>query len=65
MIPSVWASVQDWMRLVAKEVNPVLQGYPFPMLDSAPSDVGEGYTYYDLGLHKVRTWNGSAFQNHW
>jgi hypothetical protein len=64
-IPSSWASVQDWMRMVALKVNPVLQGYPFMSLDTAPSSPTEGFTYYDTALNKVRTWDGSAWQAHW
>jgi hypothetical protein len=30
-----------------------------------PSGVSEGYTYYDSSLKKVRTWDGTSWQNHW
>jgi hypothetical protein len=63
-IPSRWASLPDWMRQVATKVNPLLQGYPFMSLDSAPASPTESFTYYDTTLHKVRTWDGSAWQNH-
>jgi hypothetical protein len=53
------------MRMVALKVNPVLQGYPFMSLDTAPSSPTEGFTYYDTALNKVRTWDGSAWQAHW
>ena len=64
MIPSKWASIPDWMRIVAQEVNQRIGGYPFPSLDTAPTNVNPGYTYYDTTLNKVRTWDGAAFQNH-
>lgn len=63
-IPSSWASVQDWMRMVARDVNPLTQGYPFMSLDTAPGSPAAGFTYYDTTLNKVRTWNGSSWQNH-
>jgi hypothetical protein len=36
-----------------------------PQYTSAPSSPTEGQSYYDLTLHKSRTWDGSAWQNHW
>jgi len=38
---------------------------PFEMLASAPASPGEGRTYYDTTLHKARTWDGTAWQDHW
>lgn len=64
-IPSSWSSIPDWMRMVALKVNPMLQGYPFMSLDSAPTSPTASFTYYDTTLNKVRTWDGSAWQNHW
>lgn len=55
----------DISRAVNHLLGRVASGYPFPMLAAAPTNVSEGYTYYDTALSKVRTWNGSAFQNHW
>ena len=34
-------------------------------LASAPGSPVEGESYYDTALHKTRTWDGSAWQNHW
>jgi len=65
MIPPSWSSVQDWMRIVAQEVNQRISGYPFPPFSAAPGDPEAGLTYYDTTLNKVRTWDGSAWQNHW
>lgn len=64
-VPSSWGNMADWMRMVARDLNPLSQGYPFIRLDSAPQDPEESFTYYDLTLHKARTWDGSAWQNHW
>ena len=64
MIPAKWASVPDWMRIVAQEVNQRIGGYPFPSFATAPADVNAGYTYYDTALGKVRTWDGAAWNNH-
>jgi hypothetical protein len=38
---------------------------PFVKLDTAPSSPTEGWTYYDTVLQKVRTWNGTTWNNHW
>lgn len=66
MIPaSSAASIQEWQRLVALAVNPRISGYPFPAFDTAPANPSAGYTYYDTALTKVRTWDGSAWNNHW
>ena len=65
MIPAKWSSVPDWMRMVASEVNPRITGYPFPSFATAPANPNAGFTYFDTALTKVRTWDGSAWQNHW
>lgn len=65
MIPLQWKVIPDWMRMVATQVNPILQGYPFMELDTAPTGVRAGFTYYDSALAKVRTWDGAAWNNHW
>ncbi len=64
MIPPSWANIKDWQRIVALKVNPSLQGYPFMSLPAAPTDPRAGMTYYDTALGKVRTWNGSSWNNH-
>jgi hypothetical protein len=64
-IPASWASVTDWMRMVALKVNPVLNGYPFMPLDADPPSVSEGFTYYNTATNKVRSWDGSAWNDHW
>lgn len=61
----------DWPRLVANAINALRvtvdarENFPFTSLPAAPSSPTEGQTYYDTALHKVRTWDGSAWQNHW
>lgn len=64
-IPSSWGSIPDWMRMVARDLNPVVQGYPFMSLDTAPADPTASFTYYDTTLNKVRTFDGTSWQNHW
>ena len=64
MIPYSLSSIPEWQRQVASEVNPILQGYPFLQLDAAPTSVDPGFTYYDTALNKVRTWDGTIWNNH-
>lgn len=65
MIPASWASIQDWMRMVALQVNPVLQGYPYMQLEADPASPTEGFTYYNRTSHKVRTFDGTIWRDHW
>src|SRR3546814_17617198 len=62
-IPSAWASVQDWMRMVALQVNPILQGRPFLSLDADPADPPAGFTYFNTASGQVRNWAGSAWKD--
>jgi len=69
----------DWPRRVANAFGAVRRvtgemvaaaiaagkAHPFDELASAPASPGEGRTYYDTTLHKARTWDGSAWQDHW
>lgn len=61
----------DWPRKVANAIRQLQnivaarEAFPLQMLNAAPADPGEGQSYYDLTLHKVRTWDGSAWQNSW
>lgn len=64
IIPPSSGSVPGWMQIVANAVNPSLKGYPFQSLGAAPANVSAGFTYYDTTLNKVRTWDGSAWNNH-
>lgn len=64
-LPSAWASIPDWIRMAALKLNPIINGYPFQSLDTAPTGVDEGYTYYDTTLHKARVFDGTSFQNLW
>lgn len=65
MIPTQWTSLPDWQRMVAGALNRILQGYTWQHLDSDPGSPTEGFTYYNTTTHKVRTWDGSAWNNHW
>lgn len=40
-------------------------GLDFRQSEAAPSGATEGYSYYDTTTHKVRTWDGSNWQDHW
>lgn len=56
----------DWPRKVAQAVNRLLRGAQgFERLAAEPSEPFEGQSYYDLTSHKARTWDGSAWQDHW
>lgn len=65
MIPSNWRDMGRWQALVAQFVNPLLQGYPFKSLDTDPSDVEPGFTYFNTTSAVVRTWDGTTWNNHW
>lgn len=60
-IPLSWASVPDWMRLVATAVNPILQGRPFMELDADPASPPRGFTYLNITSGKLRFYNGSVW----
>ena len=64
-IPSQWGSIPDWMRIVARDLNPIVEGYPFMSLDSDPASPTAGFTYFNTGTGKVRTWTGSAWADHY
>ena len=64
-VPSSWASIQDWMRMVARDLNPVVEGHPFMSLATNPSIRTAGFTYYYTTVKVVRTWDGSNWQDHW
>jgi hypothetical protein len=67
MIPSSWASLPDWMRIVASKVNPVLQGFPYMQLASDPNSPTAGFTYYNTTTGRVRTYDGvaAAWKDHY
>lgn len=64
LIP-VDGKLPDWPRRVAAAINKLNNTrHIYQELASAPANPTEGSTYYDLTLHTVRTWNGSAWNNH-
>lgn len=63
-IPSFLASTRDWMRIVAVNVNRLLQGNIYLMDDIPPDAPIKGYTYYDVNLDYPRTWNGAGWINY-
>lgn len=66
-VPSQWGSIPDWMRMVARDLNPVTNGYPFMQLDADPASPTAGFTYYNTTTGKVRTWDGvgGAWRDHY
>lgn len=55
-------------RIVAGMISDAIteaKPHPFEELSGAPASPDEGRTYYDTTLHKARTWDGSAWQDHW
>lgn len=66
---------QDWPRLVAAHAASIaekvaaLETYTATSFTftptTAPTSPVEGQTYMDSALHKLRTWDGTAWQNHW
>lgn len=60
------ASRADWPRIVAQAVNAVQRiidtGTAFRPR-SEPANPVEGQIYYDDATHKLRCWDGSAWQN--
>jgi len=55
----------DWAAKVAVALNMIQRGYPYLQLDAEPSDVREGFTFFDTTAHKVKTWDGTTWQAHW
>lgn len=59
----------DWPRVVAGAVNALIRAFNAgtttykPM--NEPSDPAEGLTYMDSTTHKLRTYDGTAWQDHW
>lgn len=47
------------------EIQDRLTSRPFEILSTAPSNPREADTYYDSTLKKVRTWDGTQWNNHW
>ena len=67
------ASTKDWPRKVKQAVEAVAkrvlalearETFTFAPTTEPASPV-EGLTYYDSGTNKLRTWDGSAWQDHW
>lgn len=69
MIPNVPVVPHaDMPRSFGQAINHLLNlisgGHPYVQLNAAPTSPAEGQTYYDLTLHKVRTFDGTLWQNH-
>ena len=66
------ANRKDWPRLVAKRVNEMenrlreLEAGTFTFSPaSEPTDPEPGLTYFDSGTNKLRTYDGTTWQDHW
>jgi hypothetical protein len=77
MIPR-YLSTSDWPRKVADEVNRLLvrvaalEGATAYSVDAVtftpttePTSPTEGLTYMDSTSHKLRTYDGTTWQDHW
>lgn len=54
-----------WEAMVAQALNQTTNGYPFLSLASEPPDPPQaGFTYFDTGTGKVRTWDGLVWNDH-
>lgn len=59
--PQTGRITDAWLRyLVALAAGPNLE-----TRTSAPTSPAESDSYYDLTLHKARTWDGTAWNNWW
>lgn len=67
---------QDWPRLTADAVNGIQNALGRASIQTVtlsivltpttpPASPVEGETYYDSSLNKIRTWDGTAWNNHW
>ncbi len=61
----------DWPRRVANAIARLASEFdarathPFEALAAPPGGPTAGQTYYDTVLLKVRTWDGTTWQDHW
>lgn len=61
-VPFNNSTQREFNRIVAKGVNPVLNGYVWNQYSSAPSpDPNEAYSYYDTTLSAPGWFDGSAY----
>ena len=72
LIPETY-STKDWPRKVKQAVEAVAkrvlsletrETFTFSPT-TTPASPTAGMTYYDSGTNKLRTWDGSAWQDHW
>lgn len=55
-----------WVRSAALAINSLIRPKSiFFDPGTAPDGPTEGQAYYDSTLHKLRVWDGSAWQNCW
>jgi hypothetical protein len=61
-VPYTKSFTEEWGRRIVLALNVLVSGYPFPLLDADPSDVGKGFTYFNTVSNQTRQWNGAAWQ---
>jgi len=66
-VPVIAPNMPEWVRKVAAAANQLMNGNlnAKPRLASAPDPAVEGDSYYDLTLHKERTYDGTVWRDHW
>jgi hypothetical protein len=62
--PFEQASYREYQEQQLRSIEQALNSL-IPRLVSAPLNPQEGQAYYDLTLHKNRTWDGTAWNNWW
>ena len=65
--PPSTATLPDWCRKAAGLINGLIRqaGYPFPLSDAEPENPTPGQSYYDTGMNKARTWDGTVWNDLW
>lgn len=59
-------NVPRWIRSAALAINSLIRPTSMFFAPGAePPDPTEGQTYYDATTHKLRTYDGSAWQDCW
>lgn len=66
-LPPTATNMPEWVRRVAQAVNGLLssRGFPFPPVDSLPTDPKPGQAVFDNSDGKAKIWDGAAWQALW
>jgi hypothetical protein len=62
--PNEGGSYREYQEQQFRSIEQALSSL-IPRLAAAPLSPQEGQSYYDLTLHKNRTWDGTAWQAWW